>query len=169
MIKMAWAVVALLIALVAPLPAQQPDMTVREIYAIINERDQRYSQRFDSQERAVAAALAAAKEAVVKAELQANSKFESVNEFRGQLKDQQLTLIPRTEADIKFNALAGRLATVESRQTLTTGQSEGAATLWALIGGAVVLALGVGAPILTLPRTAPADRVPGDRGFGCLL
>lgn len=71
---------------------------------------------FDAQKEAVNAALAAAKEAVNaalaaanaavnKAEIAAGKQFESVNEFRNTLSDQQLKLLPRAEADIKFNSL----------------------------------------------------------------
>jgi hypothetical protein len=70
--------------------------------------------RFDAANLAVAAALAAAKEAVAaafesskeaiaKAEAAAERRFESVNEFRGQLKDQQATFLPRSEAESRFN------------------------------------------------------------------
>src|SRR5688572_26741026 len=52
------------------------------------------------QERAVQAALAAAKEAVNKAELAAEKRFESVNEFRAQTKDLQSSYMPRAEFDI---------------------------------------------------------------------
>ena len=63
---------------------------------------------FASNEKATAAALAAAKEAVVKAETATEKRFESVNEFRGQLKDQASTLTPRDETkmmEIRLNRL----------------------------------------------------------------
>jgi len=55
--------------------------------------------RFEAQGKAVDAALAAAKEAVTKAEIASEKRFESINEFRGTLADQQRTLMPRTEAE----------------------------------------------------------------------
>ena len=66
--------------------AQQADMSPRDLLALMNERDLRYGQRFDSQERAVTKALDAA-----------DKRFESVNEFRNQLKDQTGTFITRNE------------------------------------------------------------------------
>lgn len=54
-------------------------------------------QRFKAQEQAVAFALASAEKAVTKAELAAEKRFESVNEFRNQLKDQTGTFITRNE------------------------------------------------------------------------
>lgn len=56
-------------------------------------------------EKAVAAALIAAKEAVNKAELAQQRTNEGQNEFRGQLKDQAATLLPRTEYILAHRAL----------------------------------------------------------------
>ena len=88
---------ALLLIASAPCLAQTADMTVRELYGIMVEREKANAQRFDAQEKAVAAALAAAKEAVLKAEVSNDKRFESVNEFRNTLKDQQGTYVTRTE------------------------------------------------------------------------
>jgi hypothetical protein len=54
-------------------------------------------ERFESSERAINAALAAAKEANLKSEVSTEKRFEGVNEFRGQLKDQAATFITRAE------------------------------------------------------------------------
>ena len=54
-------------------------------------------QRFKAQEQAVTFALQSAEKAVTKAELAAEKRFESVNEFRDQLKDQTGTFITRNE------------------------------------------------------------------------
>jgi hypothetical protein len=64
---------------------------------------------FLSQKEAVNAALAAADRAVLKAELASEKRFESVNEFRGTLADQQRTLMPRAEAEAVIKALETRL------------------------------------------------------------
>jgi hypothetical protein len=84
---------------------------------LLNAGDLRYQQRFDSQTKALDAALAAAKEAVQtalvaaekatsKAEVAADKRFDSVNEFRSQLADQAATFIPRAESEARMNALA---------------------------------------------------------------
>jgi len=86
---------------------------------LIEANNERYQQRFlDAQtavntalsaaEKAVTAALSAAKEAVVKAEVASEKRFEGVNEFRSTLADQQRTLIPRVEAELRLNALEGK-------------------------------------------------------------
>lgn len=59
----------------------------KHLAQIMNERDSQYRQRFDAQEKAVAAALAAAKEAVVKAETASDRRFENTNEWRATVND----------------------------------------------------------------------------------
>ena len=78
------------------------------LLALIKAKDARYAERFESSQIALSAALAAQrlsvdaaltaqKEAVRKAETSSEKRFESVNEFRLTLSDQQRTLMPRTE------------------------------------------------------------------------
>jgi hypothetical protein len=57
------------------------------------------STAFEAAEKAVSAALEASKQATTKAETAAEKRFESVNEFRGQLSDQARTFLPRGEYD----------------------------------------------------------------------
>ena len=82
----------------------------------LEERDRRYTERFEAQnaalnaaflaaDKAVQAALLAAEKAVIKAEVAAERRFESVNEFRGQLADQAKTFLPRQEYDVQHAAL----------------------------------------------------------------
>lgn len=77
-----------------------------------------------AQEKAVSAALVAADRAVAKAELANERRFESVNEFRSQLRDQAETLMPRGEtsallkaSDERFYALLERVAVIDKRVT----------------------------------------------------
>lgn len=101
--------------------------TLKEhLQALMAERDHRNQQRFDGQEKAVAAALQAAKEAVEKAETAANKRFDSANEFRQQLNDQAATFMPRLEAEQRIGQQAERLAGIESRMERQGGRQEGA-------------------------------------------
>lgn len=78
---------------------------VKDMLALIERKNEQIraadiganEQRFKAQEQAVAFALQAAEKAVTKAELAAEKRFESVNEFRNQLKDQTGTFITRNE------------------------------------------------------------------------
>lgn len=84
------------------------------ILAILDERDLRYQQRFEAQMLAINAALLAAKEAVIKAEVATGNKFESVNEFRKTLSDQAGTFTARTE----FSSLKERMDRNEGKGSM---------------------------------------------------
>ena len=64
---------------------------------------------FKAAEQAVAVALSNAEKATAKAELAAERRFESVNEFRKALTDQTATFIPRAEYDAAHVALSDRV------------------------------------------------------------
>ncbi len=82
------------------------EIALREfLLVLINERDTQYQQRFEAQEKAVTAALDAAKEAVAKAETAAEKRFDAVNEFRAQLADQASTFMPRNEYNVQYQSL----------------------------------------------------------------
>lgn len=66
-------------------------------------------------ERAVQTALLSAEKAVVKAELAGDKRFESVNEFRGQLRDQAATFLPRTEYLASHAALSEKIEGISDR------------------------------------------------------
>lgn len=119
--------------------AETVDPTTRELMSIINERNLAYDQRFNAQEKAVSAALAAAKEAVTKAESSAEKRFDSVNEFRATLKDQQSTLIPRIEAEVRLKAIENKIADNEARIIQIVSRAEATSQLWQ--GIAVVLGI----------------------------
>ena len=93
---------------------------------------------FAAQEKATAAALAAAKEAVAKAEVASDKRFESVNEFRGQLKDQATTFMPRTEYISDHLMIISRLDAVDSTEAKIIGGLIFAATLLPILSGITV-------------------------------
>jgi len=103
---------------------QRFDSTIHMRMALQEEMDRRFTdlssqldRRFIDSERAVQAALAAAKEAVLKAEESANERFKAVNEFRGQLADQAATLLSRNEYAVQYRALVDTVT--QLRQDLT--------------------------------------------------
>ncbi len=109
------------------------EITVGELYAIINERERSNNQRFEAQEKAVAAALAAAEKAVTKAELAAEKRFDAVNEFRGQLKDQAANFATRNEIEIRFTSMEEKIVAGKRDDT------EGTRWLWGVLIGAAGL------------------------------
>lgn len=121
---------------------------IHSLQRLMEASDRRYEQRFkDSQtavdaalnaaRTAVDAALSAAKEAVHKAEMASEKRFEGVNEFRATLADQQRTLMPRTEAEIRMIAIEKQIADLKESQTERKGQRRGMDYLWGYIVGAL--------------------------------
>lgn len=80
--------------------------------------------RADDQ-KAVSAALQAAKEAVTKAENATEKRFESVNEFRQQLADQTNTFISRLEYDAQHKALEDKVSDLTDRMNKNDGVKQG--------------------------------------------
>jgi chromosome segregation ATPase len=82
---------------------------VASLAQVADERDRRYEERFKAMDEKTSLALTASEKAVSKAEMATEKRFDSVNEFRGSLKDQAATLMPREEADAKFKALESKI------------------------------------------------------------
>ena len=130
---------------------------IAHVKDLINGNDRRYDQRFAAQEKATAdalvalekstaAALAAAQMAVNKAEVANEKRLDSVNEFRGQLRDQASTFMQTKEAEAKLSAMNERLVALTARMDKSEAKGEGAGALW----GYLVAALGVGLGIAGL-------------------
>lgn len=117
-----------------------------------------------AQEKAVAAALAASEKAVNKAEIAQANVNATQNEFRGSLKDQAATQMPRNEAENIFRELRGliaaqaeiiaglrsrldvgppSLAAIQARSDEQVGANRTSSADWAkLLGGAGLLIAG---------------------------
>jgi hypothetical protein len=150
---------AFCVTLWLPVPAvAQTDPLARSeinhLRELIQSNDKRYEQRFDAQEKAVGAALAAqkelsaqalanSKEAITKADVSTEKRFEAVNEFRSTLRDQQNTFMTRKEAEASMAELTRQVRDLQARVDKAEGQGSGAWNLWVLIGGGVVLLVGV--------------------------
>ena len=74
--------------------------------------------------------MAAADKAVTKAEVAAEKRFDSVNEFRSAMKDQQGSFADRTQTDF-------RLQSIESRLDKATGVSLGVSISASIISGMI--------------------------------
>jgi hypothetical protein len=93
----------------------------------------------NAQEKAISAALNATEKAVSKAETAAEKRFESVNEFRGQLADQASTFLPRAEADARFCAIIEKVDTNTDNINSVRGRSGGLNAGWGYLTGAIAL------------------------------
>ena len=89
-------------------------------------------------EKAVNAALVSSAQAVQKAETAAERRFDSVNEFRQTLSDQQRTLMPRAEIEVMMRAMNEKIDLLSSsyrdHQAKATGMSAGWSMAIAAVG-----------------------------------
>jgi hypothetical protein len=80
-----------------------------------------------AQEKSSAAALASADRAVSKAELAAGERFAAVNEFRAQLSDQAASFMSRPEAQLQIKANADKIDALSARMDRSEGGYAGSA------------------------------------------
>ncbi len=123
--------------------------TLKEyIESLLAERAVRIEQRIDTIESSIAlgftqsanavkSALDAADRAVQKAETAAEKRFESVNEFRNTLGDQQRNLIPRTEAQVLINALADKISDLTKQLDMLQAERAGIKGGWGYAVGVI--------------------------------
>ena len=81
------------------------DALLQYFNSILETRDQKYEQQFKHQQEAVSAALQSSEKAISKAENSNEKRFESVNEFRAVLSDQQRMLMTRSEYEVNHRNL----------------------------------------------------------------
>lgn len=107
-----------------------------------------FAERMQAQKEMVALALAAAKEAVTKAEAASERRFAAVNEFRETLADQQRTLMPRLEAQFQIDALRKEVEALKEANMRQTSRGIGQGQVVAWVVAAVSFAGAVTALIL---------------------
>lgn len=78
-----------------------------------------------------------AKEAVEKSDRATELRFDSVNEFRAQLNDQQRTFLPRLEYEQAHNALINRVNELTERVSAREARSEGMGDAWPILFGII--------------------------------
>lgn len=108
------------------------DQTLTELRTDINRRPLHTEVEF---------LVAALKEATLKYETQMRDKFESVNQFREQLRDQQATLARKAEVDIRLDAIDKRLEDAVASLQLSKGREGGMHSMWAAAAVVATLAL----------------------------
>lgn len=90
-------------------------------------------------EKALTAALASSEKAITKAEEANEKRFQSVNEFRATLADQQRDLCTKSEVQLRFNAVEDKLATALSTLDINKGKGMALSTIWAMGIAAVTI------------------------------
>lgn len=110
---------------------------------LMAERDRRYGERFDAQERANGLALSAAEKAVLKAEAANERRFEGVNEFRATLADQAIHFATKDEVAAHISGLKTTLERLEKQDATSVGKGLGQTQLWGWIVGIIGIALAI--------------------------
>lgn len=79
---------------------------------LLDERDKRYQQRSDGQDKSVSTAMDASKEAIIKAETATEKRLESLNELRGAMADQSKDFARLAEMNLLFSAVEKRITAI---------------------------------------------------------
>jgi hypothetical protein len=109
---------------------------------LMDERDKRYNQRATAQDEAVKSALNTSKEAVTKAEIATEKRFEGVNEFRKTLSDQAADFLSRKEYEATYTSLKDKMDGISNRisrmETEAQTKTKGLALIGSIIVGVVM-------------------------------
>jgi hypothetical protein len=109
----------------------------RHVIDLMDERDRRYAERFEAQEKAVGAAISAADKAVTKAETSTEKRFDSTNEFRQTLTDQAATFVTKVEYAANYNIMIKDMDLIKSQLTSMQGRAGGLSAGWGYLIGAI--------------------------------
>ena len=108
-----------------------------KLLAIICANDKRSEERDVNIQTSMEVIMASSEKAIAKAETASEKRFDSVNEFRATLADQQRTLMPRTEVEIIFKGLDERINSLYSCHMEEKNKGEGLQVGWGLAIGIV--------------------------------
>jgi small-conductance mechanosensitive channel len=101
--------------------------------------------RFVTSEEAVKTAMSAAEKATIKAETAADKRFDSVNEFREAMKDQQSKFADKDQSDFRLDALDKRLGAMELALTASNAKGQGVWLLAVIICQGLLIAIALAA------------------------
>jgi hypothetical protein len=101
-----------------------------------------------AQEKAVAAALAAADRAVLKAETATERRFENSNEWRNTVETLQRTYMPRTESDQLTKALSEKIDELAKRVNAKENQGVGLHQGWVILVAVVAVLAAIAGVVL---------------------
>jgi hypothetical protein len=116
--------------------SQQMAQNDRRYLELFEQKAASGRQVIEAQREAVNAALAAADRAVQKAEAGAEKRFESVNEFRNTLSDQQRNLIPRSEVMVIVASLTDKIESTTKQLDALVAERRGVQGGWGYAVGA---------------------------------
>lgn len=112
---------------------------ISSFHNLMDERDRRYEGALGSAKEAIKVAMDAADKAVTKAESAAERRFESVNEFRGQMADMQQTFARSDVVDTKMRALDEKINELLRTREKSVGRGSAFGDVWTWALGAALL------------------------------
>jgi hypothetical protein len=121
--------------------AARIDAVEQRLTERLNVADRNLHNTMVAQKESVLTAIAASDRAVTKAEISAEKRFESVNEFRNTLSDQQRNLMPRAEVAEVVNGLREKIAALEKQMDNFHSERQGLRGGWGFAVGVVGLVL----------------------------
>ena len=131
----------------------------REMTLLFFERDRRYEERAEAQDKAVASALASSGLAVDKAEKNTREWQQAANEWRGSMNDREARFMGKEEVNLMMSALDGRLVRLEEGAATGRGHAEGISQTAAVIVAIIMMLLFAASVILSvfaLTRNEPS-------------
>jgi hypothetical protein len=131
---------------IAPAELVDPSLwTIGTLYIhflrIIEDLDQRTSERFDAGDKQIKIAMDASEKAINKAEAAAEKRLEILNESRGQLRDQAGTFVTKSELSAELRAMAEKISDLSSRVLIKEGKGSGLQSGWLILVAAITLIL----------------------------
>ena len=131
--RLLFVILLLLTITTASQQTQWTVQTLKEHYDyILKERDEKINQKFESIELAV-----------IKADQATEKRFESVNEFRAQLGDQQRTFILRSEYEAGHKELTNRVDDIKLEVEKINNEKTGGSVVWAYVVAGISLMIAV--------------------------
>ncbi len=115
-----------------PQPQWTPEIVRAHLMALIEANDRRYADNFESQEKAVKAALAASEKAVEVAQENAEKWRSNANEWRASMTDREGRFATRSEVEA-----------LKERMDRSDGKGHGLNAFWGYLLGAVGLVAAV--------------------------
>lgn len=109
------------------------DTLERHLQARMLDLERRLTDKIVAASEASAVANEVAKAAVDKAEAAVEKRLEGLNELRGLVSDYQRNLLPRTEANVRFDSIEEKVQKLEDKNITEAGHTSGLAAGWAYV------------------------------------
>jgi hypothetical protein len=106
--------------------------------------------KIDAVARAATLANQVAERAIMKAEIATEKRLEGLNELRGVVSDYQRTLMPRVEANQRFDSIDAQIDKLEKAVSDQTAHKAGLASGWAYLIAAVGLLGGIAGIVIAV-------------------